>query len=325
MQEIMLPFVFLIITLSVESAKVWTFTPRSEFHFGPPPSMRQLNCIGAEGEFYFHNSLKANLRTPLTSTGLPVTVPLFFSSNIALLPGCSCKHTVQFMNHRQLFTEQGKHGHVGVVYFNTNNNKPALIGTIAELEDLDFKSSGHITATMRGVDRFYISEVLQERPYPKALVQRFHDVTEDIGKVRYWSQELFETIQFNLKMLQILNPTHVYVMSEEMLQFRPPALLPDARTVSHIQEKEEVRRASAFSFAAMEKLVISAAQRQRFLQHVVVEDRLAATADMAEKSAEYLSAQLIERGLYSKEGLEQLRKDAARGEFDLDLGIVPTM
>ncbi|RYH29382.1 hypothetical protein EON65_08670 [archaeon] len=126
-------------------------------------------------------------------------------------------------------------------------------------------------------------------------------------------------------MMQILNPTHVYVMSEEMLQHRPPSLLPDTRTVSHIQEKEEVQRASAFSFAAIEKLVVSAAQRQRFLQHITVEDRLASTADIAEKSTDYLSSQLIERGLYSQEGLDQLREDTVRGEFDLDLGIVPSL
>ena len=129
--------------------------------------MKELGAVGTEGELYFHPSKLPKL-SPSKIVGKTRTIPIFPQQNI-LLPGSSEWIHVFEMRNRHMLNDIGD-GVFGFCYTSQQVQKLGLVGTLARIRQRKILEDGRTFVSMEGIERFFIQEVVSEKPYIKARV-----------------------------------------------------------------------------------------------------------------------------------------------------------
>jgi len=176
---------------------------------------------------------------------------------------------------------------------------------------------------MEGIGRFYIRDVIAEKPYLRCRVQTFKDYSDDDTLLESLEQRLFEEIRYSVKLMRILYPTNNFTMSDAILRYRPKLQVPGVRAVSVGDEVSEVERQSKFSFAVMDMIKTDPITKLLFLQEHVVSKRYSQMLKVVDESVAFLEGEIRKRGVLSEAGLAQLRYSTASNLADIE-AVQPT-
>jgi hypothetical protein len=180
---------------------------------------------------------------------------------------------------------------------------------------------GRTFVNIEAFDRFYIQEIIAEKPYIKARVQTFTDFTESneyvLGRLE---AQIFDEVRFNMKMMKILFPLKNYSLNANILLHRPPLPTPGVRSITTTDATVEAERRSKFSFAVVDMLQIPAATKLLLLQEHLIERRYAKLLKYLEQGGSYLSNEIRSRGVLTDEGIRQLRLSTLSDQRDLETG-----
>lgn len=302
----------------------WSFSSAQQGIPGMPSSgggsIQDAGVIGNEGEYYFQASRPAKLKAPVESVGKPKVVPLFPSPSNVLIPLGTEMLNVFEMKHRQLLNDVGN-GVFAFSYVAKQEQKLALVGTLAKVKSRKILDDGRSVCVIEGIERFYIQEVIKEKPYLKAKVQSFTDYTENPSLLDVLENKIFDEVRCNLKIMELLLPNKNYSISPHILEYRPNLVVKGTRTVTTLKDPLELERRAKFSFAVMDMLQISHATKLMLLQEHVIEKRFARLLKILEKCSVYLMDELRSRGILTEQGIRQLKEDALN---DNDKLIIPT-
>jgi ATP-dependent Lon protease len=257
----------------------WTFG-------GEMGSMSDLGAIGSEGyfenflytkvtlfhpyfsfilgEYYFHAQKKPRLKGPTDILGKQKVIAIFPYNNV-LLPGSLDRLNVFEMKYRQLLTDAGDNS-FGISYYSQPLQKLGLVGTLAKIKSQKMFDDGRVYALIECTQRYYVEEIISDRPYIKARVRTFHDYTESMGLLNQLEQSLYNDIHINFKYLKMLYPDQDYSLNAGITKYQPITPNVDMRTINLSDEQSEILRSSKFSFAVLDTLKIEPPLKLLMLQ-----------------------------------------------------------
>ena len=79
-------------------------------------------------------------------------------------------------------------------YWKSHKHNPSLTGRKL-LDD------GRSVVVIEGVERFYLEEILSEKPYIKARVQPFQDYSENSDVLDQLEQAVFDEVRTNVQVI----------------------------------------------------------------------------------------------------------------------------
>ncbi len=289
----------------------WSFTAQ-------PGQGPRAEVVGPDGEYYFHPSKSAGIRGgPPNSLGKQMTIPIFPYSSVLCPLAQEWVHIFE-MRHRQMIYDVGD-GLFGFSYFNQQEQKLALVGTLARVKSKRLLEDGRTFVVMEGVDRFFLSQVTAEKPYFKAKVQPFYDYTElNSENLDILERKIFDDVRFNVKLMDLLFPQKNYTLSNLILENMPSVQLPGVRRVNVRDEATEMERRTKFSFAIMDMLQISSATKLLLLQDHVLEKRYARFSKVLDRGSAYLKKELREKGILNDDDIDDLKQEIIMDISDLN-------
>jgi len=279
----------------------WTFS-------GEAGSMKDLGAIGSEGEYYFHPQKQAKLSGLDNNVGKQKIIALFPYNNV-IVPGSLEKLNVFEMKYRQLLSDTGENS-FGISFYSQSMQRVGLVGTLVKVKSQRLFEDGRVLALVQGTERYYIEEVISERPYIKARVRIFKDYNESPKLLQQKEQEVFDDVRSNFKYLEMLYPTSNYTLSSNILSHQPPEpSIVGARSVKLFDESLEIARSSKFSFAVLDSLRCEPQVKLAMMQEYVTERRLGKLKTLCERSTQYLKEELIKSGKYSQSEIDRVREE----------------
>jgi hypothetical protein len=163
-------------------------------------TMQELGCIGTDGEYYFHPSKKATLKYPdNTIFGKSRIIPIFPYTDKVLLPLSADWINIYEMKHRQMINDVGRDGMVGFNHYNIPNHKLGLVGTLARIEEIKNLPDGRFFVVFQGFQRYYIEEMISEKPYLKGRIKTFKDTTNNLNLLNTLEQKILNELRLNIK------------------------------------------------------------------------------------------------------------------------------
>lgn len=286
-------------------------------------SLQDLGGIGSQGEFYYVPSKRATLEAPAETLAKDRIIPIF-PRNQVLVPLGEEYLGVYEMRYRQLLNDIGTGGLFGHVFFSQENNKLAMVGTLARIKKTERLDDGGMYVLMEGVNRFYIREVIGEKPYLKARVQVFKDYSENEALLEELEQNIFKEVRLSVKVMKLLYPQNSYATNAAVLQYRPPLSQSGVRLVQLPGSDTELQRQSKFSFAVMDMLKTDPVTKLLFLQEPVLEKKYKNMFKVLQESTAFLEGELRKRGVITETGLAKLREDILSDMSDLLPTALPT-
>lgn len=295
----------------------WSFQQRP----GLPTMPSDINNnVGLEGELYYTPTKIATLKTPLDKKHIlskTRTIPIFPGPNL-LVPGGTDWLNVFEMKHRQLLNNVGD-GVFGFSYLSQQQQKLSLVGTLARIQSRKILEDGRSFVVVEGLERFYIQEIITDKPYLTAKIQTFKDYTEESADLLdKLENEIFNDVRCNVKLMQLLFPQKNYTLNPNLLINRPPLIKEGVRNVIINDETIELDRRSRFSFVVMDMLQISPATKISLLQEHVLEKRYARFLKIIEKGSSYLKSELRNKGVLTEPGIQKLYDDLLRDDAVLN-------
>jgi len=281
-------------------------------------SLADLGGIGSEGEYYYIPSKKPVLKAPASALGKERVIPIL-PRNQVLGPLGEEYLGIYEMRYRQLLNDIGEGGYFGYLYFSQSNSKLALVGTLSRVKKTERLDDGGIYVMMEGVGRFYIKDVVVEKPYLKARVQTFTDYSENEEILGNLEQAVFDEMRYSVKIMKLLYPQNNYTMNDLVLRHRPLLQKEGVRPVSILDKDSELERRSKLSFATISMLKTDPITKLVFLQEPIIEKRFAKNLKILQESTAFLEGELRKRGIVSEQAISKLRADTLSDTKDLDL------
>lgn len=285
------------------------------FGKGPGP-LQEVGGLGAQGEYYYIPSKRPTLKAPSEAIGKDRTIPLF-PRNQVLTPLGEEYLGVYEMRYRQMLNDVGIGGVFGHIYYSQENSKLALVGTLARIKKTERLDDGGMYVVMEGVGRFYVRDIVSEKPYLKAKVQTFNDWNANEPLLSELEQRVLKEVRLSVKVMKLLYPQNNYTMNEIVLRHRPLVPAHDVRSVVLPGFDSELERRSKFSFATMDMLKTDPVTKLVFLQEPLIEKRYANMLKVLEESTSFLEGELRKRGVVTEQGLAKLRTNALADTSDL--------
>ena len=280
--------------------------------------LTEVGGVGSQGEFYFVPSKKATLKAPEgTQEKMPERVFPIFPRNQVLSSVGEEYIGVYEMRYRQLLNDVGQGGVFGHVYYSPENSKLALVGTLALIKKIERLDDGGLYVLLEGVGRFYIRDILNEKPYLKARAQMFNDWAESEASAADLEQKVLDEVRISVKVMKLLYPQNNYTLNHNVLKNRPPTRTPGSRIVKLPGAETELQRRSKFSFAVMDMLKTDPVTKVLFLQETVVEKRYTNMLKVLADSTSFLEGELRKRGVITESGLAKMREEAVADLSDL--------
>jgi Lon protease-like protein len=116
------------------------------------------------------------------------------------------------MRYRQLFNDIGEKGVFGHVYYSQDYQKLSLVGTLSRVKRIERLDDGGMYVLMEGIGRFYLKDVISEKPYLKAKIQQFSDFSDNDALLQPLEQKVFEQVRYSVKIMKLLYPQNNYKM-----------------------------------------------------------------------------------------------------------------
>lgn len=294
----------------------WSFQQRS----GIMPSSIEINSnVGLEGEYYYTPTKIAKLKPPVGKNdilGKERIIPIFPAPNV-LVPGGNDWLNIFEMKHRLLLNNVGDTGGVfGFSYLSTTQQKLALVGTLARITSRKILEDGRSFVVVEGLERFYIQEIIADKPYLKAKIITFKDYTEQPNILDELENKIFNEVRCNVKLMEILFPQKNYTLNPHILLHRPHLQKAGVRNVI-TDDTMELSRRSKFSFAVMDMLQISPATKISLLQEHNLEKRYSRFLKVLEKGGSYLKDELRNRGVLTEPGIKALCDEVLNDEIEI--------
>ena len=280
-------------------------------------SLQDLGGVGSQGEYYYIPSKKPTLKAPDQVLGKERIMPIF-PRNQVLAPLGEEYIGVYEMRYRQLFNNIGERGTFGHIYYSQENQKLALVGTLTRVRRIERLDDGGMYVLMEGIGRFYLKDVVSEKPFLKAKVQIFNDHSENEVLLESLEQRVFEQVRYSVKIMKLLYPQNNYTMSETVMRYRPPLPSPDVRAVCMRGKEDALDTRSKFSFAIMDMLKTDPITKILFLQDYITEKRYNRILKVLEESTKFLENEMRKRGVVTEQGLEELRHDLISDTNDIE-------
>lgn len=278
---------------------------------------QDLGLVGAEGELYYHPTKTVALKgTPSSAVGKKIVVPIYPYNNILCPLASDCLNIFE-MRHRQLFNEIGD-GLFGLSHYSNANQRLSLVGTLARVKEKKLLPDGRIYAVIEGVKRYYLSEFRGEKPYIKAKIQSFQDYTESPEMLDELETELFLKVRLNIKLMQMLYPSKNYVISQNILKYKPTPKAEGVRSISLNSLEQDLERMSHFSFSVMEMLQINPPTKLMLLQELIIEKRFIKIMKILEKGGTYLKSEILKRNLMTESELRNVEYKIMSSKFESD-------
>jgi hypothetical protein len=277
-------------------------------------SLNDLGLIGPEGEYYFHPQKPATLKGPSDIVGKSRVIPIFSYNNVVLPQGSEWLNVFE-MKHRQLLNDVNV---FGLCYYSQQQQKIALTGTLVKITSRKILEDGRVFAVIEGGERFYLEEVLTERPYIKARVRTFRDYSETPAILATLEAQIMNEVLCNLKYMEILFPARNYTMNSSILKYRPMMTPTGIRSIQLASSEAEIERSSKFSFAVAEMLQVSPSTRLLLLQETRLEKRFSRFLNVLEHGGEFLRSELLKKGLMTEEEILAVRNQVAERASDVD-------
>jgi hypothetical protein len=281
-------------------------------------SLVDMGGIGAQGEYYYIQSKRPTLQAPQSALGAERTIPIF-PRNQVLTPLGEEYLGVYEMRYRQLLHDVGEGGTFGHIYYSQENQKLALVGTIARVKKTERLDDGGIYALMEGIGRFYVRDIVTDKPYLRAGVQVFHDYTDNPILLDSLERRVFDEMRYSVKIMKLLYPQNNYTMNSSVMKYRPIVPKKGVRYVSTVDETAELDRRSKFSFATMDMLKTDPVTKILFLQEPVLAKRYSTMLKVLQESTAFLEGELRKRGLVTEIGLRDLRDSVLQDTTDLEI------
>jgi hypothetical protein len=280
---------------------LWSFS-------GEGPSARQTGHVGTEGDLYYSPYKQATLKAPPEAFGKEIDVPVFPHTSV-LVPGGAEWLNVYEMRFRKLFYDVGERGLFAFTYAPPNANKCSLVGTLARIKERKMMSDGRAFLIVEGIRPYYHVSFHQVEPYVKGRVQPFSDFVSNPTLARSLEQEIFTQIRVNYKMAQALYPDRNFNFSPQLLANRPPTVNfgISGRVVDITPPDVEVARQSAFTYAVIDMLQVSAPTKVALLQKPLLEKRMKQLLKILKEGGKYLYNELLMKKQMSPEQLEMIR------------------
>lgn len=227
------------------------------------------------------------------------------------------------MRNRHMLHDIGD-GVFGFTYTSQQYQKLGLVGTLARVKQRKILEDGRTFVAIEGLERFFIKELITEKPYIRAKVQSFSDYTESSELVMDMMEaQIFDEVRFNMRLMKILFPSKNYSLNNNLLQHKPVLAVPGVRAIKTSDTNSEAERRSKFSFSAIDMLQIPATTKLLLLQEHVLEKRYSRLLQALELGGNYLKEELKKRGVMTEEGLRQLREEVLANHRDVD-GFAPS-
>jgi len=286
------------------------------FNKGAGP-LADVGGLGSQGEYYFVPSKKPTLKAPEGALqGSERVVPIF-PRNQVLSPLGEEYIGVYEMRYRQLLNDVGTGGVFGHVYYSPENSKLAMVGTLTRIKKTERLDDGGLYVLLEGLGKFYLREIINEKPYLKARVQMFNDWVENEDLLESLEQSVLKEVRVSVKVMKLLYPQNNYTMNQSVLKYRPPLTPAGVRLVHLPGSDTELQRRSKFSFATMDMLKTDPVTKLLFLQEPVLEKRYRNMLKVLEESTAFLEGELRKRGVITDTGLSKLREDVLSDLSDL--------
>jgi ATP-dependent Lon protease len=221
------------------------------------------------------------------------------------------------MRYRQLLNDIGSGGVFGHVYYSPENSKLAMVGTLARIKKTERLDDGGLYVLLEGIGKFYLRDIVSEKPYLKAKVQMFNDWTENEALLESLEQNVLKEVRVSVKVMKLLYPQNNYTMNQSVLKYRPPLSTSGVRLVQLPGSDTELQRRSKFSFATMDMLKTDPVTKLLFLQEPVLERRYKNMLRVLEESTAFLEGELRKRGVVTDVGIAKLREEALNDLSDL--------
>lgn len=136
------------------------------------------------------------------------------------------------MRYRQLLYEIGENGVFGHAYYSHENSKLALVGTLTHIKRLERLDDGGVYVLMEGIGRFYIKNVISEKPYLKARVQIFRDFIKDPDLLSSLEYSILDEVRYSVKIMKLLYPSNNYTLNDLVIKNKPLVKYRDRSVVS---------------------------------------------------------------------------------------------
>lgn len=254
----------------------------------------------------------------------PSTAPSFqsyaelplFPLPLVLNPGSSMPLHIFEMRYRLMFNRiRDGNSKFGIVFYNKDIDAIASIGCSAELTQFEPMSDGRIMTNSVGKSRFRIVNILEDKPYKRALVEYFHDVPptdSDITELadaerQVWnalkdvlrlSNKLYDKSLELTKVVKDLAPESSESLSSNRadsssksseITSEAKTLSPTGKELSH----SDIQRMEDFSFAVSQILDMPVMQQQLLLQTRSTIRRFQKQSKMLDTARQYLAAQVV--------------------------------
>ena len=99
-------------------------------------SLQDAGGIGSQGELYYVPTKRPSLKAPDAALGKECLIPIF-PRNQVLAPLAEDTIAVYEMRFRQLLNDIGEGGVLGYLFYSPENQKFALVGTLARVKKMD--------------------------------------------------------------------------------------------------------------------------------------------------------------------------------------------
>jgi len=216
-----------------------------------------------------------------------------------------------------MLNDVGEDGVFGHIYYSQENSKLALVGTLARIKKTERLDDGGMYVVMEGIGRFYVRDIVSEKPYLKARVQTFQDFSENEELLEDLESKVLNELRLSVKVMKLLYPQNNYTMNDSVLKHKPQSEVDGIRLVNLPTEDSELLRRSLFSFATMDMLKTDPITKLLFLQEPVIEKRYKNMLKVLEESTAFLEGELRKRGVVTESGLEKLKANALNDYSDL--------
>jgi ATP-dependent Lon protease len=157
-------------------------------------------------------------------------------------------------------------GVFGLLHYSQSAQKIGLVGTLARIKSRTLLEDGRAFVVIEGFERFYLQEIVGEKPYFKGRVQRFKDITETPESLYKMEMQIFNEVRTNVKMMELLYPNKNYTLSSKILELQPPLLPDGVRSINLAGDEYDLKRRSKLSFAIVDMLQINPSTKLALLQ-----------------------------------------------------------
>jgi ATP-dependent protease La (LON) substrate-binding domain len=211
---------------------------------GSTGTLKDIGIIGSQGELYFMPSTKPRLKAPDTVVKKEQVLALF-PRNQVLGPMGEEYLGIYEMRYRQLINDIGENGVFGHIYYSQENSKLGLVGTLTRVKRVERLEDGGMYVLMEGIGRFYIKEVVAEKPYLRARVQVFTDFSENEAIMESLEAKVLDEVRYSVKMMTLLYPTNNYTMNSAVLKYRPLVKSPTLVDLSNAMKNSNIGSSNA--------------------------------------------------------------------------------